>query len=787
MSSDGERGDAPSRWRAIRRALSSLTSGGSSLEGSGGSPGGDETLEGGGGWETSRARSRSRSRPTLDAVRTTTTTTTTNGGGGGGGHPQLFPRNRTVEAGVCFVPGEDGRRHATTFMLQRLGSDDIGDASRRTSTRGYDSNAHDATFIDDHGPIGPWNDRGNCYYEAARKKFALPGLVATGRHAGKSMVRMRGRSLLGLITFDGFTTLVEMPWRYLVVFVASLYIASFLAYAGVWFGISRLLPGCLSGFEEESHGFNAAVIFSVATQTTIGYGTRSIVGSCRTGTFVLLCQSLTAVFVSALSIGLIFQRIADPKHRTRSVFISDAACISCRDGELTFMFRVGDARDRKVINPNIRACLYTWDGRRTKEGEHLPVVAKPMEIAYQDGHMLLPITITHVIDESSPLYRHTHDSLVACGAEVVVSLEGQIETTGLSFSARQSYLPQEILWSHQFVRIIRRARPGEARHEVNLRRFHELVPQSLLESDRCVARCGVQRGGRALLTAQQMSEATLEAARGGGRGCVPFPAAGTNTLVVSDAATLSLVRANPSSPNPGSASDPTPTPPSSAASDTAAASESPDLKPSAKTSDANVAQGRLVLSFRIGDSRSPWGSHLAGAEVRLHMHRWNSSGEVGHVARELSMRCKGETGVGTKGGTKVSLWAPVVVEHEVDESSPLRSALVEGWPVIRSPDDSSGYILDGSAEDVGGGWGEDASHPQPRMTLAPDVELVAEVQAVMCSNGTPVVRRRCYRARDLRVGREFVPIVFPSSRRALWAEPRVDFDEFHTTAPVRND
>ena len=83
--------------------------------------------------------------------------------------------------------------------------------------------------------------------------------------------------------------------------------------------------------------------------------------------------------------------------------------------------------------------------------------------------------------------------------------------------------------------------------------------------------------------------------------------------------------------------------------------------------------------------------------------------------------------------------------------------------------------------------GEDGSRPQPRMTLVPDVELVAEVQAVMCSNGTPVVRRRCYRARDLRVGREFVPIVFPSSRRALWAEPRVDFDEFHTTAPVRND
>ena len=72
-----------------------------------------------------------------------------------------------------------------------------------------------------------------------------------------------------------------------------------------------------------------------------------------------------------------------------------------------------------------------------------------------------------------------------------------------------------------------------------------------------------------------------------------------------------------------------------------------------------------------------------------------------------------------------------------------------------------------------------------RMTLAPDVELVVEVQATTCANGAPVVRRRCYRARDLRVCRTFVPITSPSSKRALWAEPRVDFDEFHTTAPTR--
>ena len=214
-----------------------------------------------------------------------------------------------------------------------------------------------------------------------------------------------------------------------------------------------------------------------------------------------------------------------------------------------------------------------------------------------------------------------------------------------------------------------------------------------------------------------------------------------------------------------------------------------------------------MLFFRVGDSRSPWGSHLASVEVRLHLHRWDPRGGVGHTSRELSLRCKGESDVGTKGGLRVSLWAPVVVEHEVDAHSPLRSALVEGWPVNRSPDrTTSSGLFGGSGEDTGGGGGGrhsreyeeglrggdtsgegDGVDPTPRlrMTLAPDVELVAEVQATTCANGAPVVRRRCYRARDLRVCRTFVPITSPSSKRALWAEPRVDFDEFHTTAPTR--
>lgn len=657
---------------------------------------------------------------------------------------------------------DDGRLHAHTHVPI-----DPSDATLATFASAAADDDHDTTDDINHlrGQGVRWNDRGNFYYETMRKKCHLPSLVATGRHAGRSMVRMHGRSLLSLITFDMFTTLVEMPWRYLSLFVSSLYLSSFLFFALVWYGISRIHgSSCLLGIGKD--GFNASFIFSVATQMTIGYGTRSIKGDCRIATLVLIIQSLIGIFIDALSLGLIFARVTHPKHRTRSVFISDAACIACRDGALTFMFRVGDVRDRKVISPKVRACLYTWHGRQTSEGEFLPVRAQNMEINYRDDLMLLPITIEHVINEKSPLYGHTHESLLACGAEVVVSFEGCIDTTGLRFSARQSYLPNEILWGHTFVRIVSKAGPGEIHHQVNLRQFHELEPQRMLSLDPCVARCGVQCGGRALLTAQQMSEATIEAAREGGRGIVPFPAIGTNTLVVSDCIALSLA---------STASNILSSPPSSIS------SEAPLSDP------ITVMPTQLKLAFRVGDSRSPWGSQFTGVTVRAYLHMWvwgrgnraeqpareytgsrqtRSSGDrdVEHKSYDLKLNPCG-SGEGDKYGCELSLWAPVTVEHTVDERSPLRKAL------IQRGNDPKREFADG--------W-ETGGNVQ--LQLAPNAQILVEVVGT-CLTGFPCMRRRCYRARDVRVGHVFAPVVMPPSRRPLWSEPEVDFERFHITIP----
>lgn len=49
----------------------------------------------------------------------------------------------------------------------------------------------------------------------------------------------------------------------------------------------------------------------------------------------------------------------------------------------------------------------------------------------------------HVIDEKSPLYGHTHESLEALNAEIIVTFEGTTEF-GNPFMTRQSYLAEQV-------------------------------------------------------------------------------------------------------------------------------------------------------------------------------------------------------------------------------------------------------------------------------------------------------------------------------------------------------
>ena len=78
-----------------------------------------------------------------------------------------------------------------------------------------------------------------------------------------------------------------------------------------------------------------------------GYGGRRP-RDCWLSAWLVALEVIYGQLLDAVTLGIIFARIAHPKNRARTVFISDCAVVARRDGALKFMFRVADVRQTQV-------------------------------------------------------------------------------------------------------------------------------------------------------------------------------------------------------------------------------------------------------------------------------------------------------------------------------------------------------------------------------------------------------------------------------------------------------
>ncbi|XP_072758939.1 uncharacterized protein [Anoplolepis gracilipes] len=264
---------------------------------------------------------------------------------------------------------------------------------------------------------------------------------------------------------DIFTTLVDTQWRWtLLCFILS-FLLSWLGFAVIWWLIAfthgdfeeRHLPP----FQVENNwtpcvynifSFTSCFLFSIETQHTIGYGSRSTTEECPEAIFVMCIQSISGVMIQAFMVGIVFAKMTRPKQRTQTLLFSRNAVICQRDGELCLMFRVGDMRKSHIIGASVRAQMIR--SRTTKEGEVLSQHQHELTVGTDgengDLFFIWPTTIIHRINESSPFYNMSAEDMLIERFEIVLILEGTIESTGQTTQARSSYLPQEILWGHRF-------------------------------------------------------------------------------------------------------------------------------------------------------------------------------------------------------------------------------------------------------------------------------------------------------------------------------------------------
>lgn len=267
-------------------------------------------------------------------------------------------------------------------------------------------------------------------------------------------IREQGRFLQ-----DVFTTLVDLKWLHTLFIFTMSFLCSWLLFAMIWWLIAFAHGDLDAGRADavpcvtDIHSFSSAFLFSIEVQVTIGFGGRMITEECASAVLALIVQNIVGLVINAIMLGCIFMKTAQANRRAETLIFSKHAVIAARNGRLCFMFRMGDLRKSMIISATVRMQL----ARRgaTDEGEVLPLEQIDIQTDNPVGtnaiFLVSPLIISHVIDRSSPLYDVCAADLQRQDLEVIVVLEGVVETTGITTQARTSYVCDEILWGQRFV------------------------------------------------------------------------------------------------------------------------------------------------------------------------------------------------------------------------------------------------------------------------------------------------------------------------------------------------
>ena len=216
---------------------------------------------------------------------------------------------------------------------------------------------------------------------------------------------------------DGFTTLVDLRWRFTILVFSASFLFSWFGFALLWHLIfwahgdlepenlpplqvlccMRMLYLYWWSLQEaagwtpcvfEIYDFTSSFLYrccalvlattlystgSVETQHTIGYGLRGSSHKCPDAVALQCLQSilgviiqvqpgLSAILYSAVSVqacmaGIVFVKLSRPKRRARTVLFSRQAVVTRQHGLLRLQCRVANVRSSQLLESHIKGIL----------------------------------------------------------------------------------------------------------------------------------------------------------------------------------------------------------------------------------------------------------------------------------------------------------------------------------------------------------------------------------------------------------------------------------------------
>lgn len=283
------------------------------------------------------------------------------------------------------------------------------------------------------------------------RSFAAAGIP------GPRVRRMRGGAAGGLDLYHGLLT---VRWSGFFGLLALSYAAFNMAFALLYLlagdGIGNARPG----------SFADAFFFSVQTMATIGYG--QMYPQSLAANLLVCLEVLLGMSGLALATGVIFARFSRP---TARVLFSRIAVVAPYDGVQTLMFRAANQRRNQILEAQVSVSLLRDE--QTGEGTAMRRFHDLALMRARTPMFGLTWVVMHRIDEISPLYRATAQTLAAESAEIVVTLIGLDATFAQTVHARHSYVAGDIVWNRRFADILHVDEDG--RRIVDFRRFHDLA------------------------------------------------------------------------------------------------------------------------------------------------------------------------------------------------------------------------------------------------------------------------------------------------------------------------
>jgi inward rectifier potassium channel len=260
---------------------------------------------------------------------------------------------------------------------------------------------------------------------------------------------------------EPYHLLLTIPWFGFLLLIASSYIAT-----NALFALAYLAGGdCI---ENAKHGsFLDAFFFSVQTLASIGYG--AMYPKTIYANTIVTIEAMVGLVGIAVMTGLAFARFSRPSAR---VVFSSVATIAPYEGIPTLIFRTANKRRNQILEAQMR--VYLMRDEVTLEGQFIRRIYDLQLLRSQSPSFTLTWVAMHSIDQSSPLYGMTAESLVQTNSMIVISLTGIDETVSQVVHARHDYTADEILWNNRFVDIIHRTPEGHRYIDYN--HFHDVLP-----------------------------------------------------------------------------------------------------------------------------------------------------------------------------------------------------------------------------------------------------------------------------------------------------------------------